>query len=86
MLVRPLPQLGPGKKTNPDVVAGRIQNISQGGVCIITSRPLEKSAIVRCEILISDAPVKIATLMQVRWTQEQKFESEAFVSGLAFIL
>ena len=86
MSIRPLPQLGFEKKLSPDIVPGRIQNISQGGVCILTSSPLEMSSVVRCEILIGDAPVKIATLMQVRWTQKQKLEPESFLSGLAFLL
>ncbi len=86
MSVRALPQLGSGKKAKSTVVPGRIQNISQGGVCLITSRPIEKSAVVRCEITLGEAPLKVSTLMQVRWTKKQKLQPECYLSGLEFLL
>jgi len=60
--------------------------MSQGGLCVITPRALEKSSVLRCEIAIGEAPIKISTLMQVRWTEKQKLHPQKFLSGLAFLL
>ncbi len=68
------------------VIRGRIQNISAGGICLITSRPIEKFSVLRCEITIGDVPLKIATLMQVRWTRKQNMHPEGYLSGLEFLL
>jgi hypothetical protein len=67
-------------------IRGRIQNISAGGVCLITPRPIEKFSVLRCEITIGDVPLKIATLMQVRWTKKQNMQPEGYLSGLEFLL
>jgi hypothetical protein len=60
--------------------------MSQGGLCVITPRALEQSSVLRCEIAIGEAPIKISTLMQVRWTEKQKLHPEKFLSGLSFLL
>lgn len=84
LTVQPLPELGSSRKTT--AIRGRIQNISAGGVCLITSRPIEKFSVLRCEITIGDVPLKIATLMQVRWTKKQNMQPEGYLSGLEFLL
>jgi hypothetical protein len=86
MLVRPLPQLGTEVSARPAALPVRIRTISQESVCVITSRPLQKSAVVRCEIPIGDASMKIPTLMHVRWTRKQKLESDGYLSELSFLL
>jgi hypothetical protein len=60
--------------------------MSQGGLCVITPRALPKSSVLRCEIAIGEAPIKISTLMQVRWTEKQKLRRDKFLSGLSFLL
>jgi len=60
--------------------------MSQGGLCVITPRALPKSSVLLCEIAIGEAPIKIGTLMQVRWTERQKLRPEKFLSGLSFLL
>jgi hypothetical protein len=67
-------------------ISGSIHNMSQGGLCVITPRALEKSSVLRCEIAIGEAPIRISTLMQVRWTERQKLRPEKFLSGLSFLL
>jgi hypothetical protein len=84
--VRELPQLGPAESPEACTMAARIQNISQGGVCLVTSSPIEKSSLIRCEIAIGDAPMHFATLMQVRWTHKQDAMPESFISGLEALL
>lgn len=80
-----LPQLGP-KKGRDMVVSGHIHNMSQGGLCVITSRALPAASVLRCDISILEAPIKITTLMQVRWTEQQKLRRSRFISGLSFLL
>jgi hypothetical protein len=67
-------------------VTGRIHNMSQGGLCVITPRALPNLTVLRCEIAIAEAPIKISTLMQVRWTQPQKLRRDRYLSGLSFLL
>jgi hypothetical protein len=74
-----------GIETEKQVV-GRVQNVSKGGLCLISPQPLPRSGLVRCEIGVSDVPVGIPTLMQVRWTRKQNLQADAYVTGLQFLL
>ncbi len=65
---------------------GRVQNISEGGLCVITQSPLGKAAILRLEIAVGDAPLRVATLMQVRWTRKHETTPKNFISGLEILL
>lgn len=80
-----LPDAG-AKTTRGSALSGKVHNMSQGGLCVITPRALEKSSVLRCAIAIGEAPIKISTLAQVRWTEKHKFLPEKFVSGLSFLL
>jgi PilZ domain len=80
-----LPDIG-AKRTRTGAISGSIHNLSHGGLCVITPRALEKSSVLRCEIAIGEAPVKITTLVQVRWTEKQKLHPDKFLSGLSFLL
>lgn len=86
VVVRELPQLGDVEDSEICSVTGRVQNISQDGVCLVTPSPVGKAAVVRCEIAVGDAPLRVATLMQVRWTRKQSVQPESFVSGLEVLL
>jgi hypothetical protein len=77
VVVSELPLLGAAENPDNCAVTGRVQNISQHGVCLITPFPVEKESVLRCEIAIGDAPVRIATLMQVRWTRKQPATPES---------
>jgi hypothetical protein len=84
-MITQLPQLDV-KKSRRTTITGRIQNMSQGGLCVITPRALSEASILRCEIAIGEAPIKIGTLVQVRWTEKQKLHPDEFISGLSFLL
>lgn len=86
VVVRELPQLGCAENPQSRSVAGFVQNISECGVCLVTPCPIGEAAILRCEIAIGDAPLRVATLMQVRWTRKQSARQEAFISGLEVLL
>ena len=70
----------------PQAVFGRVQNVSKGGVCLISSHPMVQSCLMRCEIGVSEIAVGIPTLMQVRWTRKQSLPDDTYVSGLQFLL
>ncbi len=69
----------------PREIQGRIQNVSEGGVCILSSQPLPISTFVFCEIAVPDIPVPIPALMQVRWTAKRGKEAHRYMNGLRFI-
>jgi len=69
----------------PREVRGRIQNLSEGGACILSSQPLPVSSFVSCEIAAPDVPVPIPSLMQVRWNAKGGRDNQHFISGLSFI-
>jgi hypothetical protein len=66
-------------------IQGRIQNVSQGGVCILSTQPLPISTFVFCDIAMPDIPVSIPTLMQVRWTAKRGREAHHYIHGLRFV-
>ena len=44
-----------------------IQNLSRGGLCLLSESPLQKSSVLRCEIIPDSLPLGIPTIMEVRW-------------------
>jgi hypothetical protein len=70
----------------PKEFDGRIHNLSNGGVCILSSVPLPVSMFLSCSFPVSDAPVSIPTLMQVRWSTKHGGKSPNYVSGLQFVV
>jgi hypothetical protein len=70
----------------PKEFDGRIHNLSNGGVCILSSCPLQAAVLVCCNFPASDVPVSIPTLLQVRWTAKNGRKSPSYVSGLQFVV
>jgi len=81
-MVQQLPDFESGEPFAPIDISGRTQNISHKGLCIITSRPIRIASLIRCEIRVGTPDVRIATLMQVRWTRKRDQDSDGFISGL----
>ena len=72
---------GPAKE-----IQGRIQNVSQGGLCVLSTQPLTVSTFLVCEIAMPDIPVSIPALMQVRWTVKRGGkEGHHYIHGLRFV-
>lgn len=86
LVLRPLPELGL-PKAKQIKVAGRIQDISKGGICVLTPRPVDVSQVYVCEFLLHDSPpIKVSTLMRVCWSQMHTVPDESYFSGLAFLI
>jgi hypothetical protein len=82
---RKLASLGISRKEPKTVIRGRIQNLSQGGVCFLSNRSIPVSSLVLCEIVVSGTRVAIPTLMQVRWTERNPTSGRTNI-GLQFLL
>lgn len=71
----------PGKHT----LQGAIQNISAGGLGLLTNRPVKELAIFRGEIRIPSIPVAVPSLLQARWVKRGEKRSQYRV-GFEFLL
>ena len=70
----------------PQEFDGRIQNLSNGGACILSSFPLPPAVFICCNFPVSDAPVSVPILMQVRWTAKRGLTPPNYISGFQFVL
>ena len=70
----------------PKEFDGRIHNLSNGGICILSSSPLQTATFVCCSVPVSDAPVSIPVLLQVRWSVKRGNKSPSYISGLQFVV
>jgi hypothetical protein len=67
-------------------IVGRAQNMSRGGLCFLSQRPISQSSLLRCEMRAVDVPVPIPTLLLVRWTRKPNVRGKNYLSGLQFLL
>lgn len=70
----------------PKEFDGRIQNLSKGGTCILSSVALPPSAFISCDFPISDGPGSVPALMQVRWTSKRGRKAPNYLSGFEFVV
>ena len=66
-------------------IRGELQDISSGGVCLLTSHPLEESCLVRGSIPLAEVPVSLPSLMRVCWVQRVP-KGARYRVGLQFLL
>ena len=85
VVLRPLPPLDLDRSKQTRIL-GRIQDISQGGICLLTPHPVVPPRICLCEFELSDLPIKVTTLMRVCWSRKETIQGEGYFSGLAFLL
>ena len=72
--------------TTPVEFEGRVQNISEGGISLLSESSLTPSSFVRCSIQVPDLPVAVPTLMQVRWSVARRGnKSKSYLIGLLFV-
>jgi len=67
------------------VLRGKTENISTGGVCVRTKRPLKSSNLVRCELRLPGVPTRIPFLAQVRWSKKRS-GANPYQAGLQFVV
>jgi hypothetical protein len=50
------------------------QNVSEGGLCLVTGRSLEESQIIKIKLPIPNVVAKTPTLAEVRWVKREPFD------------
>jgi hypothetical protein len=67
------------------IVNGKVQNLSAGGLCLLTDQPIKELHLVRGELVLPNVPVGIPTLMQARWVHRatKRFR---YRIGMQFVL
>ena len=65
-------------------VPARIEDISDGGVGLVTDRQLPVSVLVECRIFLPSVPISIPTLLMVRWSRKRP--SDRHDVGLQFLV
>jgi hypothetical protein len=84
MTVRDLPPFR-SKEHAESHFAGRVQNVSKGGICFLSQQPVRQSSLLLCEIGVTEMPVPVPTVLSVRWTKKQPVQPAAYLSGLQFL-
>jgi len=64
---------------------GRALNVSRGGFCLVTQKPIDRSSLMLCHIGVSEGIPTIPTLALVRWTKKQNVDDDSYLSGLQFV-
>jgi len=71
---------------NRGAIRGLIEDVSEGGVCIRTSEPLNVSFPIRCHLPFAGSQVPVPTLMKVQWSQQISADTPRYRSGLRFLV
>ncbi len=66
-------------------IEGRVENLSAGGLGLLTERSLTVSDLVRCELVFPQIPAAVPTLVQVRWVRQIP-EGPPYLTGLQFLI
>ena len=67
------------------IAHARVENISDGGVCLVTDSELPVAALVECRLYVPSLPVPIPTLLIVRWSRKRRSGRRHDV-GLQFLV
>jgi PilZ domain len=71
--------------TSKAIIRGQIQNISAGGLRMITNQAIKKFALIRGEVSLHNLPVGVPSIMEVRWTRRLAGGAR-YELGLRFVL
>ena len=75
---------GPRHSPTDLVLDGKIVDLSNGGMGIRTQeRGLEEGTVVRARVPVSDAPIAVPVLSQVKWVREEG--DGVYLAGLRFV-
>src|SRR5215471_8545348 len=72
-------------KQRRGTINGKIQNLSAGGLCLLSDQPIKAFHLVRGELVLPDVPVGIPTLMQARWVHRAT-KGPRYRIGMQFVL
>ena len=81
-IVLSLPGTGKGRRAD---LSGQLQNISAGGLCLLSDQGVELHQVLRSQIPFPELAVAIPTLLYVRWIHRPT-GSHAYRLGLQFVV
>ncbi len=67
-----------------EILRGQVQNLGQGGLCLLAENPIQKSSVLRCEIFPNEVQAGIPTIVEVRWMERNSGQPGTKV-GLRFL-
>ena len=67
-----------------EYLGAHLQNISGGGVCLLSDYTFEPSEVFRCEIPLPELAVRVPTLLLVRWINRPR-GTHTYRVGLQFV-
>jgi len=73
-------------ENHTDLVFGKVQNVGDGGLGLLTTVALKPYALFRCRVSMGNGPPHISTLMRVRWSRKELTRQGIFASGLEYLL
>lgn len=82
---RALGSYAPSSASSASVAAASIEDISEGGLGLVTDCELPVSALVECWIFFPSIPIPIPTLLTVRWSRKRRSGPNRDV-GLQFLV
>jgi hypothetical protein len=69
----------------PQTFEGKVKDISDGGFCVIATRPPERSGLLQGRLLFPRMPAQIPTLVQVRWVEKAP-SNRNYRIGLQYVI
>jgi len=57
------------EKNKTAAISGRVQDISDGGFCLLATHTPKQSALLQGQLRLPHMPAQIPTLVQVRWIE-----------------
>src|SRR5688500_3999404 len=66
------------------LIRAHVEDISEGGICVLTSKPLTLTIPVQCKIPLAKIPVALPVIMRVQWSHRVSTGSN-FRNGLQFL-
>ncbi len=78
------------QESRQEEAEGDTQNVSEGGLCLITERSLEESQIIKIKIPIPNVVATTPTLAEVRWVKSGRQvavrqHDDHYLVGLRFL-
>jgi c-di-GMP-binding flagellar brake protein YcgR len=65
-------------------IRGHVEDISEGGICLLTSKPLGLTNPIQCKIRLAKLPVAVPVIMRVQWSLQVSTAS-SYRNGLQFL-
>jgi Tfp pilus assembly protein PilZ len=65
-------------------IRAHVEDISEGGLCVLTSKPLKLANPVQCKIPLAKIPVAVPVIMRVQWSHPVSTGS-SYRNGLQFL-